>query len=107
MIQRPSYIKKLKTAIKRAPVVSLLGPRQCGKTTLARFLEKKYQAVFFDLESPQDQMRLQNPELTLGALEGLVIIDEIQIMPELFGILRVLVDRAENKTKFLILQTSE
>ncbi|MCD4721832.1 MAG: ATP-binding protein [Desulfobacula sp.] len=103
MIQRHSYTKKLKEAIRRSPVVSLLGPRQCGKTTLARFLEKKYQAVFLDLESPQDQMRLQNPELMLGALEGLVIIDEIQIMPELFGILRVLVDRADNKTNFLIL----
>ena len=86
MIQRHSYIKKLKDAISRTSVVSMLGPRQCGKTTLARLLEKKYQAVFFDLESPQDQMRLQNPELMLGALKGLVIIDEIQIMPELFGI---------------------
>jgi predicted AAA+ superfamily ATPase len=103
MIQRHSYIKKLKDAIRRTSVVSMLGPRQCGKTTLARLLEKKYQAVFFDLESPQDRMRLQNPELMLGALKGLVIIDEIQIMPELFGILRVLVDRTENKTKFLIL----
>jgi predicted AAA+ superfamily ATPase len=103
MIQRPSHIHTLKKALNRTPVVSLLGPRQCGKTTLARIIEKKFNATFFDLESPQDLQRLQNPELILGALEGLVIIDEIQEKPELFKTLRVLVDKPDRRTKFLIL----
>lgn len=60
-------------------------------------------AAWFDLESPADQQRLQNPELMLGALSGLVVIDEIQTLPELFGVLRVLVDRSDNAARFLIL----
>lgn len=103
MISRKKYIHALDAAIHRAPVVSLLGPRQCGKTTLARLFGDKYQASYFDLESIPDQRRLQNPELMLGSLNGLVILDEIQLMPELFSVLRVLVDRSANQTKFLIL----
>lgn len=103
MIQRPTYINALEQAINRTPVTSLLGPRQCGKTTLARILEKKYNASFFDLESAQDLQRLQNPELILGSMEGLVIIDEIQEKPELFKTLRVLADIPERRTRFLIL----
>ncbi len=103
MISRESYIHKLTIALQRTPVVSLLGPRQCGKTTLARLFGNRYQASYFDLESVPDQRRLQNPELMLGGLEGLVILDEIQMKPELFSVLRVLVDRPENTTKFLIL----
>ncbi|MCJ7640310.1 MAG: ATP-binding protein, partial [Desulfobacterales bacterium] len=64
---------------------------------------KERTPVFFDLESQLDLNRLQNPQLMLGSLRGLVIIDEIQAMPELFRVLRVLVDRPENKTRFLIL----
>jgi predicted AAA+ superfamily ATPase len=63
---------------------------------------KERTPVFFDLESQLDLNRLQNPQLMLGPLRGLVIIDEIQAMPELFR-WRVLVDRPENKTRFLIL----
>jgi uncharacterized protein len=103
MIQRPSRIKALEKALNRTPVVSLLGPRQCGKTTLAKIFEKKFNTAFFDLESSQDLQRLQNPELILGALEGLVIIDEIQEKPELFKTLRVLVDKPDRRNKFLIL----
>ena len=103
MIQRPAHIKALEQAISRTPVTSLLGPRQCGKTTLARILEKKFKATFFDLESSQDLQRLLNPELILGSLEGLVIIDEIQEKPELFKALRVLVDKPDRRTQFLIL----
>ena len=109
MIERNSYLINLSTAIKRSPVTALLGPRQCGKTTLAReFANEKYsgtsvQVTRFDLESLPDIRRLQNPELVLGSLEGLVIIDEIQEMPELFSVLRILVDRPENRTRFLIL----
>ncbi len=103
MILRKKYLHKLEEAIHRTPVVSLLGPRQCGKTTLARLFGDQHGAMYFDLESIPDQRRLQNPELMLGSLNRLVILDEIQIMPELFSVLRVLVDRPDNQTNFLIL----
>lgn len=101
MIDRPCYLGQLRTAMRRSPVTALLGPRQCGKTTLARLLGD--QAAYFDLESQPDLRRLQNPELMLGSLEGIVILDEIQVMPELFNVLRVLVDRPESRAHFLIL----
>jgi predicted AAA+ superfamily ATPase len=103
MIARPVYLTQLSRAVRRSPITALLGPRQCGKTTLARMFAKERTTVFFDLESQPDLNRLQNPQLMLGSLRGLVIIDEIQAMPELFRVLRVLVDRPENKTRFLIL----
>ena len=103
MLERNEYLTRLNIAIQRSPVTALLGPRQCGKTTLSRQLATQQQATFFDLESLPDQRRLQNPELALSGLSGLVILDEIQIMPELFQVLRVLVDRPENQAKFLIL----
>lgn len=103
MIQRPDCLKTIATAVKRAPVTTLLGPRQCGKTTLARIYGDERNATYFDLESLPDQRRLQNPELMLGSLQGLVVLDEIQAMPHLFSVLRVLVDRPENKARFLIL----
>ena len=97
MIERTHYLKHLKKALRRAPVTALLGPRQIGKTTLARAFTEgrtfKSQITFFDLESPSDQRQLQNPEMVLGSLTGLVVIDEVQVMPQLFYILRVLVDR--------------
>jgi len=102
MIERNYYLNRLKTAIARSPVTALLGPRQCGKTTLARLIAEQTEAILFDLESVPDQRRLQNPELMLGSLSGLVVLDEIQTMPELFQVLRVLVDRPENQTRFLI-----
>ncbi len=103
MLPRPSYLEKLSAAIRRSPITALLGPRQCGKTTLARQFAEGKQVTFFDLESLPDQRRLQNPELVLGRLEGLVVLDEIQLMPELFQVLRVLVDRPESKSRYLIL----
>ena len=103
MLARPFYLQSLETATSRSPITALLGPRQSGKTTLARtFIEGK-EATFFDLESVPDQRRLQNPELVLGSLQGLVILDEIQQMPELFSVLRVLVDRTDNQARFVIL----
>lgn len=88
--------------------MALLGPRQCGKTTLARqYLEKQPQAgdkvAFFDLEDPIHLARLQNPRLALSGLSGLVVLDEIQRAPDLFPVLRVLVDRPDNAARFLIL----
>ncbi len=103
MIDRPFYLAQLATALRRSPVIALLGPRQCGKTTLARLFGETQQATYFDLESLPDQRRLQNPELALGSLEGLVILDEIQAMPELFNVLRVLVDRPQTRARFLVL----
>src|SRR4030042_2228380 len=103
MIPRPYYLKQLKQALRRSPVVALLGPRQCGKTTLARMLKPHQASTYFDLESQPDLRRLQNPEMVLGSLHGTVIIDEIQEMPELFKVLRVLVDRPGNKAHYLVL----
>jgi len=103
MIERPFYISQLSRAVRRSPITALIGPRQCGKTTLARMFAEGRNTIFFDLESQIDLNRLQNPQLMLGSLQDLVIIDEIQEMPELFRVLRVLVDRPENKTRFLIL----
>ena len=103
MLQRPYYLNHLKTAIARSPVTALLGPRQCGKTTLARQLAEDQKTTFFDIESVPDRRRLQNPELVLGSLAGLVVLDEIQAMPELFQVLRILVDRPENQARILIL----
>jgi len=87
MIERPFYMSSLITAIYRAPITALLGPRQSGKTTLARMLMKEQDAAYFDLESVPDQRRLENPEFTLGDLDGLVILDEIQLNPDLFSVI--------------------
>jgi uncharacterized protein len=103
MIKRPNYIEKLSAATRRSPVTALLGPRQCGKTTLARMFGEGKKATYFDLESQPDIQRLQNPELMLGSIKGLVVLDEIQAMPGLFNVLRVLADRPENQTRFLVL----
>jgi len=103
MIKRTSFIEQLSTALRRSPVTALLGPRQCGKTTLAQTFGQNRVSVYFDLESRPDQARLQNPELALSGLKGMVILDEIQSKPELFNVLRVLVDRPKNQTRFLIL----
>lgn len=103
MIQRHAYLSQLSDAIRRSPITALLGPRQCGKTTLARVFATGRRVTHFDLESRPDQQRLQNPQLVLGALRGLVVLDEIQVMPELFPVLRVLVDRPDNRARFLIL----
>ncbi len=100
----------MRQAFRGHPVVGLLGARQCGKTTLARMFAASEggsaTAIHrFDLENPDDLARLQNPMLGLRDLEGLIIIDEVQRAPELFPVLRVLVDRAgrHRKNRFLIL----
>lgn len=103
MLNRPDYLDRVSSATRRSPITALLGPRQCGKTTLARMFAEGKKVTFYDLESFPDQQRLQNPELVLSPLEGLVILDEIQIIPKLFPVLRVLVDRPDNKARFIIL----
>lgn len=91
--------------LRNNPVVTILGARQCGKTTLARqfFEQWPKDVTFFDLENPLDLRRLDEPLLALENLEGLVVLDEIQRSPDLFPVLRVLADRPNKKTKFLIL----
>jgi hypothetical protein len=84
-------------------VVALIGPRQCGKTTLARRLVPAAAPNYFDLEDPQSLGRLSQPDTALRPLKGLVVIDEIQRKPELFSLLRVLVDRTPLPARFLIL----
>ena len=83
--------------------MALLGPRQCGKTTLAKMFGEGRLVTYLDLESQPDLQRLRNPELFLGSLQGVVILDEIQIIPELFSVLRVLVDRPSTRCRFLVL----
>ena len=90
-------------ALARSPVVVLSGPRQCGKTTLARQLLAPESVGYFDLEDPASLARLDEPMTALRPLEGLVVIDEVQRRPDLFPILRVLADRTPNPARFLIL----
>src|SRR4030042_3757213 len=83
-----------------------MGPRQCGKTTLARMIyersPKPQPGSYFDLESQVNLRRLANPEMVLGSFKGLVVIDEVQTLPSLFTTLRVLADRAGPPCRFLI-----
>lgn len=103
MITRNSYLEKLRLSVQRSPITALLGPRQCGKTTLARMYGEENKTVYFDLESQPDLRRLQNPELMLGSQKGVVILDEIQELPELFKVLRIVADRPDNQARFIIL----
>ena len=102
-VVRPALLRRVEDALKRAPVVALLGPRQCGKTTLAHDIARSRTATFLDLERAADRSRLQEPEFLLGPLKGLIVIDEIQREPGLFNVLRVLADRRPVRARFLIL----
>jgi predicted AAA+ superfamily ATPase len=102
-MDRSQIVGVIKNALEINPVVAILGPRQCGKTTLARGIGQFPSPNYFDLEDPIDLARLANPKLALENLEGLVVIDEIQRSPDLFPVLRVLVDRPINRARFLIL----
>lgn len=105
MIVREKELHTLNRLIKTYPAVGIIGARQVGKTTLAREVAQLYKknVTLFDLENPEDLTRLSDPMLALKDLKGLVVIDEIQRYPELFQILRVLIDRPDVKTRFLIL----
>ena len=105
-IQRPRVLDELQGALRRSPVVALLGPRQCGKTTLAHQLAEA-DRHFFDLESSLDRQALAAaPERTLTPLRGLVILDEVQTMPQLLPTLRVLADRSGTPARFLLLDSA-
>jgi len=103
MIIRASVKKNIREALKRSRAVALLGPRQCGKTTLARELVDIGSPNYFDLEDPESVTRLTDPKTALAHLKGLVIIDEVQRRADLFPILRVLLDRKPLPAKFLVL----
>ena len=103
IIPRPALQERIEQAFAIAPIVTLLGPRQCGKTTIARLIAHNTPSAFFDLEDPADEAALANPMLALADKRGLVIIDEVQRRPELFPVLRVLVDKPDNTARFLLL----
>lgn len=103
MILREALLKRLRMSLRRSRVVALIGPRQAGKTTLARQLVDIRSRNYFDLEDSDQLARLDEPKTALAPLKGLVVIDEIQRKPELFSLLRVLADRKPLPAKFLIL----
>src|SRR5438093_6096631 len=103
MIERKADLRLVNTALRRSRVVALLGPRQCGKTTLARQFVPAESLNYFDLEDPQSLARLMEPDTALRPLKRLVVIDEIQRRPDLFPLLRVLADRNPLPARFLIL----
>lgn len=103
MIAREQVQQALGTALQRSRVVLLVGPRQCGKTTLARQRVPAQSVNYFDLENPADLTRLEEPMTALEPLKGLVVIDEVQRRPDLFPILRVLSDREGSPARFLVL----
>ncbi|CAG0940063.1 hypothetical protein GALLN_00838 [Gallionellaceae bacterium] len=105
MIPRPTHLAQLAHELSNFPVVAMLGPRQVGKTTLARQLATQWDGPVrhFDLEDPDDQARLADPAFVLRPLIGLVVLDEIQTRPDLFPLLRVLADRPDTPARFLIL----
>jgi len=103
---RKKYLDLIKEKLSYLPAVAILGPRQCGKTTLAKQFANKIknkEVHFFDLEDPNDLRRLENPSISFEDLNGYIVIDEIQRKPELFPILRVLIDKKEKDTKFILL----
>jgi predicted AAA+ superfamily ATPase len=102
-LKRTELAEEIGKRFRGNPVVMLLGPRQCGKTTLARQFAQKRNAEYFDLESPADAARLTQAMTTLEPLRGFVVIDEAQLRPELFPVLRVLADRRPLPARFLLL----
>jgi hypothetical protein len=103
MIERSASLEAIRAALARSRIVTLIGPRQCGKTTLAREFLAEDSANYFDLEDPASLARLAEPMTALGSLKGLVVIDEVQRRPDLFPVLRVLADRKGFAGRFLIL----
>jgi len=105
MIERTRHLDRVSDLFRTHPVVAILGARQVGKTTLARQFAQRFNGPVtrFDLEDPDDLARLAEPRLALDSLDGLIVLDEIQRRPDLFSILRVLVDRPGRRTRFLVL----
>ena len=115
-MKRLRYLERIALQFQVHSVCAVLGPRQCGKSTLAKAYAKKFKGHvnFFDLENPDDLEALQKPMRVLERLEGLVVIDEVQLAPDLFKILRVLCDKKQaqylvlgSASRDLIRQSSE
>lgn len=87
MIKRPQLLETIRRSLRRSRVVALVGPRQCGKTTLAREIVAPSSVNYFDLEDPVSLARLAEPMTALAGLRGVVVIDEVQRRPELFPVL--------------------
>ena len=98
-LPRPRELEAVRAKLRRAPITALLGPRQCGKTTLAQLLKAEH---FFDLEDPRSLARLDEPQTALEGLTGTVVVDEVQRKPDLFPLLRVLADR-QQAARYLLL----
>lgn len=103
MIERTAYLKRVRTGLRRSPIVALIGSRQCGKTTLARQIMPADSPNYFDLEDPAVAALFEHPMTVLQPLRELVVIDEAQRQPGLFPVLRVLADREGQPATFLIL----
>jgi uncharacterized protein len=103
MIKRENLLREVRAALRRSRAVALIGPRQCGKTTLARQIVSVDSPNYLDLEDPSSIARLEEPMTALRELRGLVVIDEVQRRPDLFPVLRVLTDRIPLPARFLIL----
>jgi predicted AAA+ superfamily ATPase len=86
MIGRPQRLDQIRRALKRSRIVALIGPRQCGKTTLARQVVPFDSVNYFDLEDPVSLARLTEPMTALDPLRGVVVIDEVQHRPNLFPV---------------------
>lgn len=103
MIARTVFQETIQNALDRSRVVTLIDPRQCGKTTMARLFVPSDSINYFDLEDPLSLTRLDQPMTALQDLRGLVVIDEVERRPDLFPIVRILVDRTPMLARFLIL----
>jgi predicted AAA+ superfamily ATPase len=95
MLPRSHHVAEIESRLSTVPVVAIIGARQVGKTTIAQAISGNLaeQAHYFDLERPADLARLSEPELALESLQGLIVLDEVQRRPDLFPVLRGLVDR--------------
>src|SRR5665647_1977322 len=103
MLARTELEESIRKALARSRGVVLSGPRQSGKSTLARKFLSRQSPNYFDLEYPPHALRLEQPAQTLEQLEGLVVIDEVQLKPGLFSLLRVLMDRSDTPGQYLLL----
>ena len=103
LVERPVDAQALRTAMARAPVTLLTGPRQAGKSTLVRRVVSPSPSSVFDLEDYRDLARLAEPMLALRDTGSTIVIDEAQRMPELFASLRVLVDENRRPGRFVVL----
>lgn len=103
MLRRTELISRIRAGLRRSRVVALVGPRQCGKTTLAQQIVRAESPNYFDLEDPAGLARLAEPVTALSGLKGTIVLDEVQRRPDLFPVLRVLADRKPLPARFLVL----